>query len=87
MNKCNITQIVILGSILAWIVYDIWVYIQLGNPSTISATIWHWGYIAPGFILLTGILLGHVFFEMHEPTIYPTDEDGKEIKDGGADGA
>lgn len=72
--KRTITQIFILAVTLTSIIYDVIVYLKFGNPSTISATIWRWCYHIPGIPLLIGILIGHLAFQMHEPTEFPTKE-------------
>lgn len=72
--KRSITQIFILATALAWIAYDIFIYLHYGNPSTISATLARYGVIAPGILFLLGGLVGHIFFNLREPLDWPKDE-------------
>ena len=70
MNKRTITQLMILVTAIVWVVWDIWVYIEFGNPSTISATLWRYSYNIPGVPFIAGLLVGHIFFQMREPTAF-----------------
>jgi hypothetical protein len=68
-----LTRLVVLGTPIIWIIYDLWTYYYNGNPSTESATIFRYSVQAPGIAFLAGVLAGHFFFQMHEPTAYPTE--------------
>lgn len=67
-----ITAALVLGTPLLWIAWDVYAYIRWGNPATESANIWRWSYRLPGIAFLVGVLCGHLFFQMHEPTEFPT---------------
>lgn len=67
------TQILILVTLVVWIVYDVWVYFKKGNAETESATIWRWANISPGGCVVVGVLIGHLYFQEHEPTIFSKD--------------
>lgn len=79
MSAETITQIIILGSPLVWIGWDIYVFIKDGNAWTESSNVWKWAVRLPGIALLVGILCGHFFFQMHLPTELPTDDQGNYI--------
>ncbi len=74
MTKQTIAQILILTTAVTWIVFDIIVYIAYGNASTISARVWYWSWHIPGIPFAVGVLIGHLFFQMHEPTAFPDEE-------------
>lgn len=65
------TKLLILITVVVWIAWDLYTYHTLGNPSTISATIWRWSWNIPGIPFGIGILIGHLLFQMHEPTAFP----------------
>lgn len=64
----NMTQYFILGTILIWIVYDIYIYIAKGNADTESATTWHFAYTLPSIPWTVGILMGHLFLQSNAPS-------------------
>lgn len=70
--KGIITKILILSTGVIWVLYDMYAYLAWGNPATESATIWRYSYYYPGIAFLAGVLCGHFFFQMHEPTAFPT---------------
>jgi hypothetical protein len=74
VTKRTITQIFILVTIAIWVVWDIVVYSKFGNPSTISATVWRYSWHLPSIPLAVGILIGHLFFQMKEPTAFPPEQ-------------
>jgi hypothetical protein len=63
------TEVLILATFLIWIIYDIFAYLKGGNAYTESWQLWKWGYYAPGFCVLFGILLGHLFFSFTPPNV------------------
>ena len=75
-----VTRILVLLTPLIWIAWDVYTYFSLGNASTESATIFRYSVRAPGIAFLCGVLCGHFFFQMHEPTAYPSEP--KEMKRG-----
>ncbi len=66
-----VTRIVILLTPIIWIAWDFYTYYTAGNPSTESATIFRYSTQAPGIAFLVGVLMGHLFFQMNDPTAYP----------------
>jgi len=66
-----LTRLIVLGTPIIWIIYDLWTYYYNGNASTESATIFRYSVHFPGFVFLIGVLCGHWFFQMREPTAYP----------------
>lgn len=79
MNKQDWTRIVVLLTPIIWIAYDLFAYFHWGNAYTESAYIFRWAYYCPGIAFLFGLLCGHFFFQMHEPTEYPTTCDEENI--------
>jgi hypothetical protein len=59
-----------------WIAWDVYTYFTAGYATTESATIFRYAYYAPGVAFLCGVLCGHFFFQMHEPTAYPSGDQG-----------
>jgi hypothetical protein len=85
MTAETITQIIILGSPLVWIAWDVYAYLKDGNATTESANIWKWSVRLPGIALLVGILVGHLFFQLHEPSLFNTDMKGNPVYQVGPD--
>jgi hypothetical protein len=79
MSQERITEVILLITPLLWIAWDVYAHIKGGNATTESANIWKWTVRLPGIALLVGILIGHLFFEMHEPTQFNTDDYGHVI--------
>lgn len=69
-KQTRYTEILILTTIVIWIGFDFWTYFTYGNPSTISAIVWEWSWHLPGIPFAVGVLIGHLFFQNHEGTIY-----------------
>lgn len=69
----TVTRLLILLTPLLWIAWDCYTYATAGNASTESATIFRYSSHVPGLAFLAGVLCGHFFFQMHEPTAYPTE--------------
>ena len=69
----TVTRLLILITPLVWILWDFYTYFTAGNVSTESATIFRYSSYAPGIAFLSGVLCGHFFFQMHEPTMYSTE--------------
>lgn len=67
----TVTRIIILVTPLIWIGWDVFTYLTAGNVTTESATIFRYSVQAPGIAFLVGVLCGHFFFQMKEPTAYP----------------
>jgi hypothetical protein len=70
----TVTRIIILLTPVVWIAWDVYTYFAAGNASTESATIFRYSVQAPGLAFIVGLLCGHFFFQMHEPTAYPEGE-------------
>ena len=66
MRNQSISRLLILGTPVIWIAWDVYTYFTAGNASTESATIFRYAYYAPGVAFLCGVLCGHLFFEMHQ---------------------
>lgn len=79
MSAESITQIILLATPVVWLAWDIYVFFRDGNQWTESANIWKWAVRLPGIALLVGILIGHLFFQMHMPTEFNTDIKGNII--------
>lgn len=75
--KSNITKLLILGTILVWVLWDIYVYHSGGNPATESATLIRWTHQYPGFTFSLGILMGHIIFDVRGPIDWPKNLDKK----------
>lgn len=69
----TVTRLLILLTPLIWIIWDFYTYVTAGNASTESATIFRYSVHVPGIAFLAGVLCGHLFFQMNEPTAYPTE--------------
>lgn len=69
-KQTRLTEILILTTIVVWVGFDFWTYFTYGNPSTISAIVWEWSWHLPCIPLAVGVLIGHLFFQNHEGTIY-----------------
>jgi hypothetical protein len=74
----TVTRVLILTTPLIWIGWDLYSYLTAGNASTESATIFRYSVHAPGVAFLVGVLCGHLFFQMREPTAYPKAGEGRE---------
>lgn len=70
----RVTRLVILITPMIWIGWDIYTDLTAGNPSTESATIFRYSSQTPGIAFLVGVLMGHLFFQMNQPTAYPPKE-------------
>lgn len=73
MKHFKATQWLILATVLIWIGFDIYAYFVHGNPSTISAYIVRWSWYHPWVPFASGVLVGHLFFDMREPISWPDD--------------
>lgn len=69
MTLKDITQIIILATVVLWIAWDIYVYRKQGDMPTESWTIWKWSYRIPAIAFMAGILMGHFFFQMDAPQL------------------
>jgi hypothetical protein len=76
MAQMHLTEIVILAIFVIAVVFDFFVYVIRGNASTESATTWRWSVHIPPIAFGAGILCGHLFFQMHDPTAFATDVNG-----------
>lgn len=71
------TKLVIFGTALLWIAYDVYAFMVGGQVNTISWNIWSMsaGTCEPGhgtpalplLPLVTGIVLGHLFWRVRDP--------------------
>jgi len=75
----TVTRVIVLFTPVIWIAWDLYTYYTAGNVTTESATIFRYTAQAPGIAFLVGVLAGHLFFQMNEPTAYPPkDPNGKQ---------
>jgi len=75
----NLTVLFILIVIIIVAIYDVWVIKKKGKPESISAHIIRISKTYPLITLLTGILLGHLFWSMPTESVY---ENMKCVKEG-----
>ena len=66
----NLTVTFIIAVVVICAVFDVWVIYKKGKRESISAYIIRWSKQYPLIVLLTGILLGHLFWNMDERDIY-----------------
>jgi len=64
-----VTALVLVGGLLAWIVYDLFAYAIAGNDATISRLLldtatWQPG-VALSLVFAMGVLIGHLFVPQH----------------------
>ena len=57
----TVTPIVIIGAVVALVIYDVIAYVVGGLKATISAVIWDWSKRYPFVPFVVGILMGHLF--------------------------
>jgi len=67
----RITQVVVIATTVLWIGWDVVAYLWGGNESTISRVITDASRDWPIIPLLTGIVLGHLFFSQTLPPRTP----------------
>jgi hypothetical protein len=64
-----VTALVIVGGLLAWLMYDVLAYAIRGNDATISVRLWRTSVRYRGFAIvlafLAGVLFGHLFLPQH----------------------
>jgi hypothetical protein len=65
----EVTVLVLIAGLLAWIVYDLIAYVRGGNSATISrvmlGTAAKYPVFALAFVFLLGVLTGHLFVPQH----------------------
>lgn len=71
MTLSDWTKLLILSTAALWIAYDIFAYNKQGNLPTESWQLKRWAYLFPGFCVLVGILIGHIFFTFTAPETLP----------------
>lgn len=65
MTTYEITELLIIATILIWIGWDIYAYKRGGVEATESRVIYRWARRYPGFVFAVGCLMGHFFLAQH----------------------
>jgi len=61
VNTRTLTQVIVLGAVVALIGYDVWVYVEPSPSDTISEIMLAWARLYPELPFAFGILAGHLF--------------------------
>jgi hypothetical protein len=54
---------------LGWLGWDLVEFFKFNQASPITQSLWHMTGHTPWIVLVIGVAIGRVFFQMHEPTI------------------
>jgi len=68
MTPKLVSKYFMLGTLLIWGVFDIFLYIKYGNAATESATTWREGNLFAGLVFFVGALMGHFFGQWRKPS-------------------
>lgn len=60
------TKILIYCVTAGVIIYDLVAYLRVGNVGTVSSVIWGWSKLYPIIPFLTGVLMGHLFWQVDD---------------------
>ena len=66
----NLTETVIIASVVILLAFDVWVIVKKGKQESISAYLIRGSREYTLAVLLFGMLLGHVFWSMNTEDIY-----------------
>jgi hypothetical protein len=74
MNKgIKLTATLLIGTVLAFPLYDIWVGYNYGANATISMVVWYSSMKYPFIPFMSGFLAGHIFSQMDTTKKNPLD--------------
>jgi hypothetical protein len=73
MSVSSIAKYFMIGTLLIWGAFDLYLYFRYGNAATESATTWRYSYLFPGIPFSIGALMGHFFAQWRIPSPTPVD--------------
>lgn len=61
----TVTEWFMAGTVIAILLADLLLYLKFGNPGTISVALYEIAKSYPLIPLLLGVVLGHIFWQVH----------------------